>query len=111
MLLFSPYLEYCFIIVDGIKEDAEKDVSENVVPPPPPRPLFSWGSDNEQSENEQEINATAEEVPLNDEIRVVRLMPTFVQPRYITKVRTGKIRSATEVEEEEKKRSQEDKSK
>lgn len=91
-------MNYMILLVDGVKENSEKVAFEPIAPPPP-RPLFSWGSD-----NEQEINATAEELPLSDEARVRLLM--LPRRRVITEVRTGKI---TELEEDEKRRSKEGK--
>lgn len=88
--------------MDGFKEEPEKDAEEPLVPPA--RPLFSWGSDGAQDEIGEDANSTAEDMPMSDEARVRLLM--YPRRRIITKVRTARIQSASELEEEEKRRSQ-----
>lgn len=97
--------------MNGIKEDLQGTEAEPDVPVPPARPLFNWGSDIEE-DNEQEINSTSEDMLLSDEARVRLVMYPRRGARIVTStVHTGKLQSGTELEEEEKKRSEEEKSK
>lgn len=82
----------------------EEAAADPLAPPPPSRPLFSWGLDEPESEPELEKNSTEDESPQGDEARV--RMVLYPSRRIVTsRVRTARLQSGSELEAEEKKRS------
>ncbi|XP_042905173.1 uncharacterized protein [Parasteatoda tepidariorum] len=90
---------------NGDLEEPSDEMLQMTPPLPPPRPLFSWGNEEEIDEKEQ--NSTSDdEMPMSDEARLRMVMYPRRRARIVTtRVRPARINSASELEDEEKKRS------
>ncbi|XP_054712799.1 uncharacterized protein LOC129222327 [Uloborus diversus] len=85
-------------------ETADEELVKPIPPKIPERPLFNWGDDDESEKNETSIEDENE--LLNDEGRV-RLLLYPRRSVFTTRfIRPTRLQSGTELEEEERKRSQ-----